>query len=225
MNRSCPSAPSRRSSAPAESRHGVPERGGEHQGVRGVPQAHEGGAGKVLGKVVDNVVGVVQGPFPGVWSGRRRTEKRTQSMWTFPEVFFSGQFIRLATWRTSPPAVSDLNRVDVSRFRSGTPSVSGVRRRKDGDRPVGPDCAYCVKLHGSSGSCGEGCGRGVPRDAVPEEQERPGTYQNACVVCSKSEKLLDDAYTGRSFRGHLQVRRGGRTIRSPSGSGSRGRRR
>jgi len=38
----------------------------EHQGVRGVPQAHEGGGGKGPRKVADNVVGVVQGRSPAL---------------------------------------------------------------------------------------------------------------------------------------------------------------
>jgi len=62
-----------------------------------------------------------------------------------------------------------------------------------------PTCPYCVKLHGE-------IRKAAAKDAdvaffvmpYPRNRNDQATYQKClAVVCSKSEKLLDDAYAGK----------------------------
>lgn len=162
-------------------------------------------AGKVLGKVVDNVVGVVQGPFPGVWEVDVARDGKTYPIYVDYSLkyFFSGQFIRLADMANlTSLRYQDLNRVDVSSIpiknaiRVGSPSA-----KKTVIVLSDPTCAYCIKLHGEMR-------KAVAKDAdvaflvmpYPRNRNDQATYQKClAVVCSKSEKLLDDAYTGKEL--------------------------
>ena len=162
-------------------------------------------AGKVLGKVADNVVGVVQGPFPGVWEVDVARDGKTYPIYVDYSLkyFFSGQFVRLADMANlTGLRYQDLNRVDVSSIpirnaiRVGSPSA-----KKTVIVLSDPTCAYCVKLHGE-------IGKAVAKDAdvaflvmpYPRNRNDQATYQKClAVVCSKSEKLLDDAYAGKEL--------------------------
>jgi len=155
--------------------------------------------------VVDNVIGVVQGPFPGVWEVDVARDGKTYPIYVDYSLkyFFSGQFIRLADMANlTSLRYQDLNRVDVSSIpiknaiRVGSPSA-----KKTVIVLSDPTCAYCIKLHGEMR-------KAVAKDAdvaflvmpYPRNRNDQATYQKClAVVCSKSEKLLDDAYTGKEL--------------------------
>ncbi|MBF8260398.1 MAG: Thiol:disulfide interchange protein [Actinobacteria bacterium] len=157
-------------------------------------------AGKILGTLVDNVVGVVQGPFPGVWEVDVARSGKTYPIYLDYSLkyLFNGQFIRLADMENlTGLRYQDLNRVDVASIplkdaiRVGSPSA-----KKTVIVLSDPTCAYCVKLHGE-------IKKAAAKDAdvaflvmpYPRNRNDKATYRKClAVVCSKSEKLLDDAY-------------------------------
>jgi len=160
-------------------------------------------AGKVLGKVVDNVVGVVQGPFPGIWEVDVSRNGKTYPIYLDYSLkyLFNGQFIRLGDMANlTGERYADLNRVDVASIplkdaiRVGSPSA-----KKKVIVLSDPTCPYCVKLHGT-------IRQAAAKDAdvaffvmpYPRNRNDQATYRKClAVVCSKSEKLLDDAYAGK----------------------------
>jgi thiol:disulfide interchange protein DsbC len=160
-------------------------------------------AGKVLGKVVDNVVGVVQGPFPGIWEVDVARNGKTYPIYLDYSLkyLFNGQFIRLGDMANlTGERYADLNRVDVASIplkdaiRVGSPSA-----KKKVIVLSDPTCPYCVKLHGAIRNA-------AAKDAdvaffvmpYPRNRNDQATYRKClAVVCSKSEKLLDDAYAGK----------------------------
>jgi thiol:disulfide interchange protein DsbC len=162
-------------------------------------------AGKLLGKMVDNVVGVVQGPFPGVWEVDIARNGKTYPVYVDYSLkyLFNGQIIRLGDMANlTGKRYADLNRVDVASIpvkdaiRVGSPSA-----KKTVIVLSDPTCAYCVKLHGE-------IGKAVAKDAdvaflvmpYPRNRNDKATYLKClAVVCSKSEKLLDDAYAGKEL--------------------------
>jgi len=162
-------------------------------------------AGKVLGKVVDNVVGVVQGPFPGIWEVDVARDGKTYPIYLDYSLkyLFNGQFIRLGDMANlTGERYADLNRVDVASIplkdaiRVGSPSA-----KKKVIVLTDPTCPYCVKLHGE-------IRKAAAKDAdvaflvmpYPRNRNDKATYRKClAVVCSKSEKLLDDAYAGKEL--------------------------
>jgi thiol:disulfide interchange protein DsbC len=162
-------------------------------------------AGKLLGKMVDNVVGVVQGPFPGVWEVdvARNGKKYPIYLDYSLKYLFNGQFIRLGDMANlTGERYADLNRVDVASIplkdaiRVGSPSA-----KKTVIVLSDPTCPYCVKLHGE-------IRKAVAKDAdvaflvmpYPRNRNDKSTYRKClAVVCSKSEKLLDDAFAGKEL--------------------------
>ena len=168
-----------------------------------MPQAHEGEAGKILGKMVDNVVGVVQGPFPGIWEVDVARDGKTYPIYLDYSLkyLFNGQFIRLADMENlTGLRYQDLNRVDVSSIPLKDAIVVGNRKAKKGIIVLtDPTCPYCVKLHGEIKKAVEK----NPEVAFyvmpyPRNRNDQATYNNClAAVCSKSEKLLDDVYAGK----------------------------
>jgi len=162
-------------------------------------------AGKILGKLVDNVVAVVQGPFPGVWEVDVARDGKTYPLYLDYSLkyLFNGQFIRLAGMEDlTGLRYQDLNRVDVSSIplehaiRVGSPSA-----KKKVIVLTDPTCPYCVKLHGE-------IRKAAAKDAdvaflvmpYPRNKKDQATYRKClAVVCSKSEKALDDAFAGKEL--------------------------
>ncbi|OYV98576.1 MAG: hypothetical protein B7Z62_03560 [Deltaproteobacteria bacterium 37-65-8] len=160
-------------------------------------------AGKLLGKVVDNVVAVAPGPFPGVWEVDVARDGKTYPIYMDYSLkyLFNGQFIRLSDMTNlTGQRYTELNRVDVSSIpvkdaiRIGNPKATKtVIVLSD------PTCPYCVKLHGE-------IKKAAAKDPdvaflvmpYPRNRNDQATYRKClAVVCSKSEKLLDDAYAGK----------------------------
>ena len=162
-------------------------------------------AGKLLGKVVDNVVGVVQGPFPGIWEVDVAQDGKTYPIYLDYSLkyLFNGQFIRMADMENlTGRRYQDLNRVDVSSIPLKDAILMGS---KSGKKKVivltDPTCPYCVKLHAE-------IKKAVAKDPevafyvmpYPRNGNDKATYARCLtVVCSKSEKLLDDAYAGKEL--------------------------
>ena len=162
-------------------------------------------AGKLLGKVVDNVVGVVQGPFPGVWEVDVARDGKTYPIYLDYSLKYliNGQFFRLGDMANlTGLRFQDLNRVDVASIslkdaiRVGSPSA-----KKTVIVLSDPTCPYCVKLHGE-------IRKAAAKDAdvaflvmpYPRNRNDMATYRKCqAVVCSKSEKLLNDAFTGKEL--------------------------
>jgi len=162
-------------------------------------------AGKVLGKVVDNVVGVVQGPFPGLWEVDVARDGKIYPLYLDYSLkyLFNGQFIRLSDMANlTGQRHTDLNRVDVASIpvkdaiRIGSPAA-----KKTVIVLSDPTCPYCVKLHAE-------IKKAAAKDAdvaflvmpYPRNGRDKATYAKClAVVCSKSEKLLDDAFAGKEL--------------------------
>jgi thiol:disulfide interchange protein DsbC len=176
--------------------------------AKGCSECHKltkGEAGKILAKVVDNVVGVVQGPFPGIWEVDVVRGGKTYPIYLDYSLkyIFNGQFIRLGDMANlTGERYADLNRVDVASIplkdaiRVGSPSA-----KKTVIVLSDPTCPYCVKLHGE-------IRKAAAKDAdvaflvmpYPRNRNDKATYRKClAVVCSKSEKLLDDAYAGKEL--------------------------
>jgi len=162
-------------------------------------------AGKVLGKIVDNVVAVAPGPFPGVWEVDVLQGGKTYPLYLDYSLKYllNGQFIRLSDMANlTGLRYRDLNRVDVSSI----PVQDAIRiGSKTAKKTVivlsDPTCPHCVKLHGE-------IGKAVAKDPdvaflvmpYPRNRNDKATYRKCmAVVCSKSEKLLDDAYAGKKL--------------------------
>jgi len=162
-------------------------------------------AGKILGTLVDNVVGVVQGPFPGLWEVDVARSGKTYPIYLDYSLkyLFNGQFIRLGDMANlTGKRYADLNRVDVASIpvkdaiRVGSPSA-----KKTVIVLSDPTCPHCVRLH-------EEIKKAAAKDAdvaflvmpYPRNRNDKATYARCLsVVCSKSEKLLDDAYAGKEL--------------------------
>jgi thiol:disulfide interchange protein DsbC len=165
----------------------------------------KGEAGKVLGKIADNVVGVVTSPFPGIWEVDVARDGKTYPIYLDYSLkyLFNGQIIRLSDMTNlTGVRYQDLNRVDVTSIplknaiRVGSPSA-----KKTVIVLSDPTCTYCIKLHGE-------IGKAAAKDPdvaflvmpYPRNRNDKATYQKClAVVCSKSEKLLDDAYAGKEL--------------------------
>ena len=162
-------------------------------------------AGKILGKVVDNVVAVAPGPFPGLWEVDVVQNGRIYPLYLDYSLKFllNGQFIRLSDMANlTGLRYQDLNRVDVASI----PVQDAIRiGSKTAKKTVivlsDPTCPYCVKLHGE-------IKKAAAKDAdvaflvmpYPRNRNDKATYENClAVVCSKSEKALDDAYAGKAL--------------------------
>jgi thiol:disulfide interchange protein DsbC len=116
---------------------------------------------------------------------------------------FNGQFIRLADMENlTGLRYQDLNRVDVSSIPLENAIVMGSRSAKKKVIVLtDPTCPYCVKLHAE-------IKKAVEKDPevafyvmpYPRNRNDKATYGKClAVVCSKSEKLLDDAFTGKEL--------------------------
>lgn len=162
-------------------------------------------AGKILAKVVDNVVGVTPGPFPGVWEVDVVQDGRIYPLYLDYSLKYllNGQFIRIADMANlTGLRYQELNRVDVASIpvqdaiRVGSPSA-----KKTVIVLSDPTCRFCIMLHGE-------IRKAVAKDAdvaflvmpYPREESDKATYRKClAVVCSKSEKMLDDAYAGKEL--------------------------
>jgi len=162
-------------------------------------------AGKVLGKVADNVVAVAPGPFPGVWEVDVVRDGKTYPLYLDYSLKYliSGQFIRLSDLANlTGQRYQDLNRVDVASIPVRDAIRVGSKAAKKTVIVLSdPTCPYCVKLHGE-------IKKAVAKDRdvaflvmpYPRNPKDIATYRKCqAVICSKSEKLLDDAFAGKAL--------------------------
>src|SRR5512132_732680 len=160
---------------------------------------------KILGKEVDNVVGVVQGPFPGIWEVDVARDGRTYPVYMDYSLRYllNGQFIRLADMvNLTGQRYQDVNRADVASIPLKDAIVVGSRSAKKKVIVLtDPTCPYCVRLHSE-------IKKAVEMDPevafhvmpYPRNKNDKANYSNClAVVCAKSEKLLDDAFTGKKL--------------------------
>lgn len=162
-------------------------------------------AGKALGKIVDNVVAVTPGPFPGVWEVDVARGGKTYPLYIDYSLkyLFNGQFIRLSDMSNlTGERFTDLNRVDVPSIPvKDAIRIGGKAAKKTVIVLTDPTCPYCVKLHGEMK-------KAVAKDPdvaflvmpYPRNRNDKATYRKCvAVVCSKSEKTLDDAFAGKEL--------------------------
>ncbi len=162
-------------------------------------------AGKILGRIVDNVVAVASGPFPGVWEVDVAQSGKTYPLYMDYSLkyLFNGQFIRLSDMTNlTGQRYTDLNRVDVASIPVKDAIRIGSKAAKKTVIVLSdPTCPYCVKLHGE-------IKKAAAKDAdvaflvmpYPRNRNDQATYRKClAVVCSKSEKMLDDAYSGKEI--------------------------
>ena len=162
-------------------------------------------AGKILATVADNVVGVAPGPFPGVWEVDVARNGKIFPLYLDYSLkyLFSGQFLRLSDMANlTGLRYQDLNRVDVASIPVQDAIRVGSKAAKKTVIVLSdPTCAYCVKLHGE-------IRKATAKDPdvaflvmpYPRNPKDMATYRKCqAVVCSKSGKLLDDAYAGKEL--------------------------
>ena len=162
-------------------------------------------AGKMLGKIADNVADVAPGPFPGVWEVDVVRNGKTYPLYLDYSLKYliSGQIIRLADMANlTGLRYQDLNRVDVGSI----PVQDAIRvGSKTAKKTVivlsDPTCPYCVKLHGEiKKAAGKDPDVAFLVMPYPRNPNDKATYGNClAVVCSKSEKALDDAFAGKKL--------------------------
>jgi thiol:disulfide interchange protein DsbC len=162
-------------------------------------------AGKILAKVADNVVGVAPGPFPGVWEVDVARNGKTYPLYLDYSLkyLFSGQFIRLSDMENlTGSRYKDLNRVDVASIPvQDAIRVGSPKAKKTVIVLSDPTCPYCVKLHGEiRKAAAKNPDVAFLVMPYPRNPSDVATYRKCqAVVCSKSEKLLDDAYAGKAL--------------------------
>jgi thiol:disulfide interchange protein DsbC len=162
-------------------------------------------AGKLLGKIADNVVAVAPGPFPGVWEVDMARNGKIYPLYLDYSLkyLFNGQFIRLSDMANlTGLRYQDLNRVDVASIPVKDAIRIGSKAAKKTVIVLSdPTCPYCVKLH-------EEIKKAAAKDPgvaflvmpYPRNPNDKATYENClAVVCSKSEKALDDAFAGKKL--------------------------
>jgi thiol:disulfide interchange protein DsbC len=162
-------------------------------------------AESALGDLVDNVVGVAPGPFPGVWEVDALKGGKIFPIYLdySRKYLLNGQFIRLADMQNlTLLRYTDLNRVDVSSIPLKDAIVVGNKSATKGIIVLtDPTCPYCVKLHGE-------IRKAVAKDPeaafyimpYPRNPNDKATLKKClAVVCAKSAKLLDDAYSGKQL--------------------------
>lgn len=162
-------------------------------------------AGKVLGGIVDNVVAVAPGPFQGVWEVDVAQNEKIYPLYIDYSLkyFFNGQFIRLSDMTNlTGLRFQDLNRVDVASIPvRDAIRVGNGTAKKTVIVLTDPTCPYCVKLHGEMK-------KAAAKDPdvaflvmpYPRNPNDKATYRKCqAVVCSKSVKMLDDAYAGKAL--------------------------
>lgn len=162
-------------------------------------------AGKMLGKFVDNVVAVAPGPFPGVWEVDVARGGKTYPVYLDYSLkyLFNGQFIRLSDMANlTGQRYTDLNRVDVSSIPvKDAIRIGSKAAKKTVIVLTDPTCPFCIKLHGEMK-------KAAAKDPdvaflvmpYPRNRKDEATYQKCvAIVCSKSEKTLDDAYAGKEL--------------------------
>jgi thiol:disulfide interchange protein DsbC len=178
--------------------------------VKGCSECHKltkEEAGKILGKIADNVVAVAPGPFAGVWEVDVARSGKIYPLYLDYSLkyLFNGQFIRLADMENlTGERFTDLNRVDVASIPvKDAIRVGSTAAKKTVIVLSDPTCPYCVRLHGE-------IKKAAAKDAdvaflvmpYPRNRNDKATYQKClAVVCSKSEKLLDDAFAGKELPG------------------------
>ncbi len=161
-------------------------------------------AGKLLGNVVDNVVDIAPGPFPGVWEVDVARNGKTYPLYVdySRKFLFNGQFIRLSDMSNiTGRRFTDLNRVDVSSIPvQDAIRIGSETAKKKAIVLSDPTCPYCVKLHGeikkAAAKDADVAFLVMPYPRNPNDKATYGTCLS--VVCSKSVKLLDDAYAGKT---------------------------
>jgi len=162
-------------------------------------------AGKTLGKIVDNVVNVAPGPFPGIWEVDVVQGGKTYPLYLDYSLKYllNGQFIRLSDMANlTGLRYQDLNRVNVASIPVQDAIRVGSKAAKKTVIVLSdPTCPYCVKLHGE-------IRKAAAQDPdvaflvmpYPRNRNDKATYENClAVVCSKSEKALDDAFAGKKL--------------------------
>ncbi len=162
-------------------------------------------AGRVLGKIVDNVVAVAPGPFQGVWEVDVARNGKIYPLYIDYSLkyFFNGQFLRLSDMTNlTGLRFQDLNRVDVASIPvQDAIRIGSTTAKKTVIVLSDPTCPYCVKLHWEIKKAAEK----DPDVAFlvmpyPRNPNDKATYRKCqAVVCSKSGKVLDDAYAGKAL--------------------------
>jgi len=162
-------------------------------------------AAKILGTLADNVVAVAPGPFPALWEVDVFQNGKIYPLYLDYSLkyLFSGQFIRLSDMANlTGMRYQDLNRVDVASIPvQDAIRIGSKAAKKTAIVLTDPTCPYCVKLHGE-------LKKAAAKDAdvaflvmpYPRNGNDKATYRKClAVVCSKSEKLLDDAFAGKEL--------------------------
>ena len=177
-------------------------------GVKGCVECHnltKEDAGKVLRKVADNVVAVVPGPIPGIWEVDVGRNGKIYPLYLDYSLkyLFNGEYFRMADMANlTEQRYGALNRVNVASIPvKDAIRVGSAAAKKTVIVLTDPTCPYCIKLHGE-------IRKAVAKNPdvaflvmpYPRSKQDKATYLKCvALVCSKSVKLLEDAYAGKEL--------------------------
>lgn len=159
-------------------------------------------ARKLLAPLVDNVVSVSDSPVGGLWLVEVEKGGRRGGVYVdfSKEFVISGKVLQLSTMTdvTGSPTAA-LSRVDPSEVSLAGALVLGKASAREKVIVFSdPDCHFCGKLHHEMGKVVEKDPSVAFHIKVYSRNNSPDTVRKAkSVVCSKSMKLLEDAYAGK----------------------------
>jgi len=161
-------------------------------------------AGKILGGLVDNVVSISESPVGGLWllevekGGNRRPVYLDYSK----DFVISGQILQLSSMaNVTGSRTAALSRVDPAEIPLEGALLVGKKTAKEKVIVFSdPDCHFCGKLHDEIKKVAEKDPNVAFHIKLYSRNNNPASVRKAIsVVCSKSAKLLEEAYAGKEI--------------------------
>ena len=161
-------------------------------------------AGKILGGVVDNVLSVSESPVGGLWllevekGGNRGPVYLDYSK----DFVISGQILQLSSMaNVTGSRTALLARVDPAQIPLEGALLVGKKTAKEKVIVFSdPDCHFCGKLHDEIKKVAEKDPNVAFHIKLYSRNNNPASVRKATsVVCSKSAKLLEEAYAGKEI--------------------------
>ncbi len=160
-----------------------------------------GEAGKILGGMVDNVLNVEMSPVQGLWVvDIEKGGKKIPVYIDFSKQYLiGGQIIRLGTKEDiTGDRMMKLNEIRTDVLKIPLEDTILIGKPSATQKVVvfsDPDCHFCAKLHGEMKIVAEKDPDVAFHVKLYSQSNSPAVNEKAkAVLCSKSPKLLEDAY-------------------------------
>lgn len=163
-------------------------------------------ASEILKDFVDKVTKVDEGPVKGMWEIEVEAQGKRFPLYLHysKKYFFYGNIIDIKNRRVlrSSAQAAQRVKVDVNRIPLKDAIIMGNPSAKN--RVIifdDPDCPYCKKLHGEIKKIiAKRKDIGFYIKLFPLVKLHPRAYEKSkAIVCEKSLKLLDDAFSGKEI--------------------------